>query len=154
MELPGQMPHALCKDLRFSSTAPPFSTTSVCRPTTCLVSSPGEADTVHRSSSTILTCGFYFKPVIAHGWRTQKLVSNRFWFHDMPLLFGIGLALGGIHFYESGIPYYESTAVVCTILFPPYKDTWFPIIFFTFIPIFLAISATTVMMIQVYVYVR
>lgn len=35
-----------------------------------------------------------------YGWRDQKLKRNLWWLHGVPVTLGVGLALGGIPFYQ------------------------------------------------------
>lgn len=72
---------------------------------------------------------------------------NRWWLHWIPLTIGFGLAFGGL-------PFYRNAVYACHIQNPPIEKTWYPLVFLTYIPIFLALIFTTAMMIRVYIKLR
>lgn len=86
--------------------------------------------------------------VIVHSWRDSKLKAIRWWLHLVPVAIGAGLAYGGL-------PFYQNTIVICHIQNPPvFEETWYPSVFFVFVPVFSALFLTTAMMIRVYFKVR
>lgn len=83
-----------------------------------------------------------------NGWRDQRLKKSRWWLHGLPITIGFALAFGGL-------PFYQATVYGCHIMsHPVYEPSWYPLIFFTFVPIFGSILIATVLMIRVYLEVR
>jgi hypothetical protein len=82
------------------------------------------------------------------GWRDQRLKKSRWWLHGLPITIGFALAFGGLSFYQA-------TVYGCHIMsHPVYEPSWYPLIFFTFVPVFGSIVIATVLMIRVYLEVR
>lgn len=68
--------------------------------------------------------------------------------HGLPITIGFGLAVGGL-------PFYQNCIFGCHIQsHPVFEPTWYPLIFFTLVPIFLTILITTVIMVRIYLDVR
>ena len=66
------------------------------------------------------------------------------WLHGIPMILGIGLAFGGLPFYQNNI-------FGCHIQSHPAREgSWHPLIWFTVVPIFGAIFLTSALLLRVY----
>lgn len=90
-----------------------------------------------------VSLGVYYALVVAYGWREFQLRKIRLWMHILPLLLGVGLALGAIpsyHWFEYG----------CHIL--PTNNI--PVLVFVVLPLGISIAGITASMFLVYWKVR
>lgn len=74
-----------------------------------------------------LLLALYFLQTVAKGWREHQFMEIRRYIYSVVVLVGLGLALGGI-------PFYEPMFYACTVPIPPFADSWIPIVFFFFLP--------------------
>lgn len=97
-----------------------------------------------------VSLSFYYVLVIAYSWREFQLRRIRPYMHALPIITGVGLALGGI-------PVYEAMEYGCHIkpLAPPDRmDSLWAELVFIVLPLGLSIIAITAAMLLVYCKVR
>ena len=89
-----------------------------------------------------VSLSLYYVLVVAYGWREFQLKKIQRYLHGLPVIAGLGLALGGIpiyHWFEYG----------CHILPPPDGELWVVLVFVV-LPLGLSIVAITASVLVVY----
>ncbi|CAB9527065.1 expressed unknown protein [Seminavis robusta] len=93
-----------------------------------------------------VSLSIYYLLVIVFDWREFQLQKVRIYMHAIPILVGLGLALGGI-------PIYSWFEYACHLLPPPDGELWVSLVFVV-LPLGISIIAITLNMLFVYVKVR
>jgi len=93
-----------------------------------------------------VSLALYYVLVIAFSWRERDLKKSRLLLHGCPLIVGLGLAFGGI-------PFYDWYVYGCHLLPPPFGDQW-KVLVFAVIPLGFSVFCVTVAMLFVYWTVR
>ena len=94
-----------------------------------------------------LALSIYYLLVIRYGWREERLRKIAVRLHAPPLLFGWGLALGGI-------PVYENSYWGCWILPDPKSPAFIRSVMFFVVPLLVVLIVASVNMFLVYLAVR
>jgi hypothetical protein len=93
-----------------------------------------------------LSLSLYYVLVIVYSWREHSLRKIRLLLHGCPVLLGVGLALGGL-------PFYDWIEYSCHLVPPPDEPIW-KVLVFAALPIGISIVTITCAMIRVYWSVR
>jgi hypothetical protein len=88
----------------------------------------------------------YYWLVLACGWKETALRKISLWLVVLPIVFGLGLALGGL-------PYYKGLDYACHLVPYPSGDLW-TVLVFAICPISFSILVITVTMARMYCVVR
>ncbi len=93
-----------------------------------------------------VSLALYYVLVIAFSWRERDLKKKRLLLHGCPLIVGLGLAFGGI-------PFYDWYVYGCHLLPPPFGNQW-KVLVFAVIQLGFSVFCITVAMLFVYWTVR
>ena len=107
-----------------------------------------QAFVMHLGMGTIyynVSLAVYYKLVIVHNWRAERLNKWRIWFHVIPSTIALALALGAIPFYGPFVQY-------CYVEFSgeDSSNTFYYVVAITLYgPLIISISALTILTLQV-----
>eukprot|EP00980_Cylindrotheca_fusiformis_P023360 scaffold10413_cov130-Cylindrotheca_fusiformis.AAC.4 len=89
-----------------------------------------------------LLLSLYFWLTVSRGWKEHQMKRIRLPIYCVVVFVWIGIALGGI-------PLYEPSLYVCGLPIPPFAS-WYPVIFFFFVPYAICLTGVTVATIMLF----
>ena len=95
----------------------------------------------------------YYKLVIVHGWRADRLQKYRIWFHLIPTTLAVGLALGAIPFYGPFFGYCHIYLILVPVRATG-EDLYVGFFYFIYGPLFLSIVILGVITMKIFLSVK